>query len=98
MFCSAALYSFNMPTYWPQSSRYVKQSISLAPDNLPAWTYLRGVLDVNQISYYRLSDFVKPNTVAAPNDPNANLVDLENPPPPRGASLPGYCGVLGRHI
>jgi protein farnesyltransferase/geranylgeranyltransferase type-1 subunit alpha len=89
-----------MPTYWPQSSRYVKQSISLAPDNLSAWNYLRGVLDVNQISYYRLSDFVKPYTVtvAAPNDLNANLVDLENPPPPRGTSLPGYYGVLGRHI
>jgi hypothetical protein len=40
------------------------------------------------MSYNKLSDFVKPYTVAASNYPNADLVDLENPPPPRGASLP----------
>jgi len=67
---------------------YVKQNISLAPNNLSAWNYLRGILDVNQLPYSRLSDFIKPYTVAVSTGPNADLVDLENPPPGRGADLP----------
>ena len=70
------------------SFRYVKQNISLAPHNLSAWNYLRGILDVNQMPYSRLLDFVKPYTVTASNDSNADLVDLENPLPGRGAELP----------
>jgi protein farnesyltransferase/geranylgeranyltransferase type-1 subunit alpha len=71
-----------------QPSRYVKQNLSLAPNNLSAWNYLRGVLDVNQTPYSRLLEFVKPYAVAASDGPIADLVDLENPPPARGVSLP----------
>jgi len=77
-----------MTSCWCQPSRYVKQNISLAANNLSAWNYLRGVLDFNQIPYSRLFDFVKPYAIPGSIDPNADLVDLENPPPARGASLP----------
>ncbi|KAF8234948.1 protein prenylyltransferase [Tricholoma matsutake] len=67
---------------------YVKQNISLAANNSSAWNYLRGVLDFNQIPYSRLLDFVKPYAVAASDDPSGDLVDLENPPPAKGVTLP----------
>jgi len=66
---------------------YVKQSISLAPNNASAWNYLRGILEHNDIPYSKVIDFVRPYTL--PNDEQAaDLVDLENPPPSRDAYLP----------
>ncbi|THV01866.1 protein prenylyltransferase [Dendrothele bispora CBS 962.96] len=66
---------------------YVKQNISLAPNNASAWNYLRGVLDLNKLPYSNLVTFVQPYSVSHPDTPS-DLVDLENPPPSRGAQLP----------
>ncbi|ESK86396.1 farnesyltransferase geranylgeranyltransferase type i alpha subunit [Moniliophthora roreri MCA 2997] len=66
---------------------YVKQNISLAPNNPSAWNYLRGILDHNKIPYSRVIDFVRPYSVPLDKDA-ADLVDLENPPPSKGAALP----------
>ncbi|KAF9450611.1 protein prenylyltransferase [Macrolepiota fuliginosa MF-IS2] len=66
---------------------FTKQNISLAPNNPSAWNYLRGILDHNNLPYSLLTQFVKPYTV--PLNPNAvDIVDLENPPPVKGAELP----------
>lgn len=68
-------------------TRYVKQSISLVPNNASAWNYLRGILEHNGIPYSKVIAFVRPYTL--PNDEQAgDLVDLENPPPSRDAYLP----------
>jgi len=70
-----------------RESIYVKQNISLAPNNPAAWNYLRGVLDHTQVPYSSVADFVQLYTV--PFDPSRqDIVDLENPPPPKGAQLP----------
>ncbi|KAF5371771.1 hypothetical protein D9758_003362 [Tetrapyrgos nigripes] len=66
---------------------YVKQNISLAPNNASSWNYLRGILDYNKIPYSRLTSFVQPYTVPHADVPS-DLVDLEDPPPSRGAQLP----------
>lgn len=71
----------------PSFFRYVKQLISLAPNNGSAWNYLRGVLDHNKLPYSRLVDFVTPYTVPL-NETANDVVDLENPPPTKGADLP----------
>ncbi|KAF7763572.1 hypothetical protein Agabi119p4_8109 [Agaricus bisporus var. burnettii] len=66
---------------------FTKQNISLAPNNPSAWNYLRGILDYNRLPYSLCTQFVKPYTL--PLDPNTvDIVDLENPPPSRGAELP----------
>jgi len=65
----------------------VKQNISLAPNNASAWNYVRGILDFNKLPYSTLAPFVQPYTVSHP-DILDDLVDLENPPPSRGAQLP----------
>ncbi|KAM6503430.1 farnesyltransferase [Amanita muscaria] len=70
-----------------RESIYVKQNISLAPNNPAAWNYLRGMLDHVKVPYLAVSDFVKLYTV--PFDPSRpDLVDLENPPPSQEAQLP----------
>ena len=69
-------------------ARYVKQNISLAPNNPSAWNYLRGVLDTNDIPYSTVEDFVKLYAAAGEPGPFGDIVDLENPPPSRGAYLP----------
>ncbi|KAK7047435.1 CAAX geranylgeranyltransferase alpha subunit [Paramarasmius palmivorus] len=66
---------------------YVKQNVSLAPNNSSAWNYLRGILDHTKVPYSKVTDFVRPYSV--PLDEDApDLVDLENPPPSKEASLP----------
>ncbi|KAF8636922.1 hypothetical protein AX17_003173 [Amanita inopinata Kibby_2008] len=65
---------------------YVKQNISLAPNNLAAWNYLRGMLDYIKLPYSTVIDFVK--LYAVPFDPSRDIVDLENPPPSGLARLP----------
>lgn len=67
---------------------YVKHNISLAANNPSAWNYLRGILDVNNIPYANLVDFVKPYATSPDEAPASDLVDLENPPPAQGADLP----------
>ncbi|KAF9078821.1 hypothetical protein BDP27DRAFT_1441192 [Rhodocollybia butyracea] len=66
---------------------YVKQSISLAPNNASAWNYLRGILDHNSIPYQKMITFVQPYTLLL-DEQVADLVDLENPPPSKSAHLP----------
>ncbi|KAG6864696.1 hypothetical protein C0991_007800 [Blastosporella zonata] len=68
-------------------NRFVKQNISFAANNPSAWNYLRGILDINQIPYSRVEDFVRLYTKPS-IDVTCDIVDLENPPPPRGADLP----------
>ncbi|KAF8627329.1 hypothetical protein AX15_004403 [Amanita polypyramis BW_CC] len=66
---------------------YVKQSVSLAPNNPAAWNYLRGMLDHIKVPYSTVIDFV--NLYAAALDPSrTDIVDLENPPPSNDARLP----------
>ena len=73
---------------WWVGGRYVKQNISLAPNNPSAWNYLRGALDINNIPYSTVGEFVKLYTVAGEPGSSGDIVDLENPPPSRGAYLP----------
>ncbi|KAJ7634682.1 hypothetical protein FB45DRAFT_909549 [Roridomyces roridus] len=66
---------------------YVKQNISLAPNNASAWNYLRGVLEHTRQPFGSLAAFVQPYTVPLPAS-TTDIVDLENPPPGRDADLP----------
>ena len=69
------------------SHSYVKQNISLAPNNSSAWNYLRGMLEHNKIPFSSVRQFVEPYT--KPGDPAAvDVVDLVNPPPSQQAQLP----------
>lgn len=68
--------------------RYAKHSISLAANNASAWNYLRGIFDTNHLPYSRVEDFVKLYASAGSEDSSKDLVDLENPPPAKGAELP----------
>jgi len=71
---------------------YVKQHISLAPNNASAWNYLRGVLEFNKLPLSNVTTFVKPYTVPLPDDAK-DMVDLENPPPGQGAELPCVAAI-----
>lgn len=66
---------------------YVKQNISLAPNNASAWNYLRGVLEYNHLPYSRVRTFVELYT-SSREPTSTDVVDLENPPPSQGAELP----------
>ncbi|EGO29852.1 hypothetical protein SERLADRAFT_433805 [Serpula lacrymans var. lacrymans S7.9] len=73
---------------------FVKNYISLAPNNASAWNYLRGILDHSATPYSQLLLFVTPYSV--PRSPDADLVDvidLENPPPSMGAQLPCVAAI-----
>jgi protein farnesyltransferase/geranylgeranyltransferase type-1 subunit alpha len=68
-------------------NRYVKQSISLAPNNASAWNYLRGVLNHNKVAFSSIAEFVKLYTV--PYDGSRkDIVDVDLPPPGPSADLP----------
>jgi protein farnesyltransferase/geranylgeranyltransferase type-1 subunit alpha len=68
---------------------FTKQRLALAPNNPSAWNYLRGVLDHNHNPYSKLTSFVEPYAVAQPNtDLEEGVLDVENPPPSKGAELP----------
>lgn len=69
-------------------SRYTKQKIALAPNNMSAWNYLRGVLGHAHVPYPTLISFVEPYTSASPPSNDDDVVDLENPLPSKGAQLP----------
>ncbi|KAJ7598813.1 hypothetical protein C8J56DRAFT_848717 [Mycena floridula] len=71
---------------------YVKQSISLAPNNASAWNYLRGILDLNHIPYSTLKEFVELYTTSGDRS-NMDVVDLDNPPPSQGAQLPAVVAI-----
>ncbi|KAJ7104504.1 hypothetical protein B0H15DRAFT_28517 [Mycena belliarum] len=71
---------------------YVKQHLSLAPNNASAWNYLRGVLEAGLLPLGTVKTFVEPYTVPLPSMAR-DLVDLENPPPGPGAELPCTAAV-----
>jgi protein farnesyltransferase/geranylgeranyltransferase type-1 subunit alpha len=67
---------------------FVKQKIALAPNNMSAWNYLRGVLDRTRTPYAREADFVRPYTGAQAPLAFDGVVDVECPPPSQGSRLP----------
>jgi len=68
---------------------YVKQSISIVPNNVAAWNYLRGILQHNARPFSSIKDFITPYTIPSPGSvANRDIVDLENTPPAEGAELP----------
>lgn len=69
-------------------SSYTKQKIALAPNNMSAWNYLRGVLGHAHVPYPTLISFVEPYAVASSPSNDEDIVDLENPLPSKGAQLP----------
>ncbi|KAJ7691771.1 hypothetical protein B0H17DRAFT_1010883 [Mycena rosella] len=71
---------------------YVKQNLSLAPNNASAWNYLRGVLEHSRLPFATVAAFVTAYTVPHLADA-ADLVDVENPPPGPGAELPCAAAV-----
>ncbi|KAF8190430.1 hypothetical protein K438DRAFT_1971290 [Mycena galopus ATCC 62051] len=71
---------------------YTKQNISLAPNNASAWNYLRGALEFNKLPLSTVATFVKPYTVPLPENLR-DIVDVENPPPGKGAELPCVAAV-----
>lgn len=76
---------------------YVKEKIAMAPNNLSAWNYLRGILDKNKKPYgdteLDLETFVVPYTVGRESTEQKAvddevLIDLDNPAPSSTAGLP----------
>lgn len=72
---------------------FVKSKISLSPNNLSAWNYLRGILDKLKIRYAELQTFVE--LYSGPRVGNRNededeveVYDLDNPRPSSNADLP----------
>lgn len=80
---------------------YVKESISVAPNNASAWNYLRGVLDHNKLPFSTVADFVRPYTVAhnrTATPPSTatggtGVVDTDSPLPSASADLPCAAAV-----
>jgi len=70
---------------------YAKGKISLAPNNLSPWNYVRGVLDRTKTPYESMEEFVVPYTKSEGG--SDSVVDLDNPPPSKGAQLPAVPAV-----
>lgn len=69
--------------------QFSKQKIALAPNNMSAWNYLRGVLDHSKTPYSTMRDFVISYTKERASERDEEgVVDLENPLPTLGADLP----------
>jgi len=71
---------------------FVKDNISLAPNNASAWNYFRGVLDHTHTPYSMFQRFVQPYTVESDPD-DLEIVDLENPAPSKGSQLPCVAAI-----
>jgi len=67
---------------------YTKDQIALAPNNLSAWNYFRGVLEVTNTPFASQLQFVKLYTASQPPSNAEDIVDLENPAPSPNAHLP----------
>ncbi|KIP06799.1 hypothetical protein PHLGIDRAFT_106551 [Phlebiopsis gigantea 11061_1 CR5-6] len=67
--------------------RYVKDKISVAPNNPSAWNYLRGILEYSNTPFSTLLPFTEPYTRAYVQ-PTDDVVDLDNPKPSSDATLP----------
>lgn len=70
---------------------YTKGKISLAPNNLSPWNYLRGILDRTKTPSESIEEFVFPYTKS--EESLEPVVDLDNPPPSEGAKLPAVPAV-----
>jgi len=70
---------------------YTKGKISLAPNNLSPWNYMRGILDRTKTEYGSIEEFVTPYTKS--EESPESVVDLDNPPPSKGAQLPAAPAV-----
>jgi len=67
---------------------FAKGKIALAPNNPSAWNYLRGILNHARMSYATQADFAELYAVDAVQPGADDVLDLENPPPSKGAELP----------
>lgn len=71
---------------------FVKSKISLSPNNLSAWNYLRGILDKSGIRYAELKKFVElyfvPPVGTGNDEEDVEVYDLDNPRPSSSAELP----------
>ncbi|KAG8857107.1 CAAX geranylgeranyltransferase alpha subunit [Serendipita sp. 411] len=68
---------------------YSKQKIALAPNNLSAWNYLRGVLNKTGTKFGSVKSFVIPYTLPREEGASAEeVLDLDNPSPSSYATLP----------
>lgn len=67
---------------------FVKQKISVAPNNLSSWNYLRGVLQRTGKPFTSLKEFVVPFTEIVDEREEDEVLDLENPLPSAAATLP----------
>ena len=74
----------------PNSSlvSFAKEKISLAPNNPSAWNYFRGILDHVRVAYSTQVPFVRQYIVDTVEPGGNDILDLENPPPSKGAELP----------
>ncbi|KAG8797003.1 CAAX geranylgeranyltransferase alpha subunit [Serendipita sp. 398] len=65
------------------------QKIALAPNNLSAWNYLRGVLNKTGTKFGSVKSFVIPYTLPREEGASAEeVLDLDNPSPSSYAALP----------
>ena len=81
----------HLPSHRRPHFRYAKGKISLAPNNLSPWNYLRGVLDRTKTPYESIEEFVLPYT--KPEESPESIVDLDNPLPSKGAQFPAVPAV-----
>ncbi|KAI0035815.1 hypothetical protein K488DRAFT_68134 [Vararia minispora EC-137] len=73
---------------------FAKQKIALAPNNMSAWNYLRGVLDYSHTPYASQEDFVRPYTgTQVPLSFDSDVIDVENPLPSEGSRLPAVPAI-----
>ncbi|KAH9963002.1 hypothetical protein BC827DRAFT_1369967 [Russula dissimulans] len=73
---------------------FSKEKIALAPNNASAWNYLRGVLDYARMPFSTQADFVELYVVDAVEEgTDDDVLDLENPPPSKGAELPCVAAI-----
>jgi protein farnesyltransferase/geranylgeranyltransferase type-1 subunit alpha len=73
---------------YPARNSFAKGKIALAPNNPSAWNYLRGILNHARRSYATQGDFAELYAVDAVQPGVDDVLDLENPPPSKGAELP----------
>jgi hypothetical protein len=72
----------------PSRRSFAKEKIALAPNNASAWNYLRGVLNHARLPYSTQAAFAKQYIVDTIEAETEDVLDLENPPPSKGAELP----------
>lgn len=76
--------------------RFVKDNISLAPNNDAAWNYYRGILQHNKQRFSTQYKFVKMYAKEPDSDSDTDseiALDLDNPAPGYRASLPCAAAV-----